>query len=172
MIINKNIIKKLFIGVVLFVLAGIATVAIRDVLARKNPEAALPEFKVFYSKYPVQADTAQADIRYTQLPVENTALGAFTWRFLFENVHGGQPDTWKELKAGWVNPGTAMKMEFSRQPQTIKAFRAYGTGGFEPLDGSWQLPNMPGTYTYRVEASWGTRGNIVVYFKVQVVSMA
>ena len=156
---RSKTVLKIVTGILLVVMAAGVTVIMKSALMSRTPEYALPVVQVMYNG--------------TGLPYENQDMAAYTWSFL-GNVKKSSPATaenWRNLPAAWVNPGTALRIDFSFEPDEILIHRAdNGDGTFVELGGELRAPLEEGEYTYRVNASWGNNKNILYYFRIRVPS--
>ena len=157
---RKNFIMRVAAGVALILLSALITVVIRDVLARRNPENALPVMEVFFSS-PQQV---------VHLPIANSMMHSYSWEFLFGTESGGDPvsDSWKRLEGAWVPPASSVDLEFTFSPREVHVSMASGEGNFVELGGEIKVPREPGEYTYRVKAIWRDNRWVNYYFKIRV----
>ncbi len=154
---RKRWIKKIAAGLAILLLAGAVSYVIRDVLAMQNPESALPVIEVEYNGRP--------------LPQQHYLMDSYSWRFLFTTVEWNEPDrnTVESLEPAPVIPGAPLEIDFSFPCNSMQISRSYGDlNEFVPVTGNLQTPFSGGTYTYRIEAEWGTRGSVLYYIKVRV----
>ncbi len=154
---RKQWTKKIAIGLAALLLAAGLSYVIRDVLAAQNPESALPVIEIEYNGIP--------------LPTQHYMMDSYSWRFLFTTVDWSQPNrnAADMLEPAPVLPGAPLEINFSFPCNSMRVSRSYGTRNeFEPVTGSLQTPFSGGTYTYRIEAEWGTRGSVLYYIKVRV----
>ncbi len=154
---RKQWVVKLLAGFLLVVLAAVLANVIRDTLALENPKSALPVIDIEYNGKP--------------LPPQHYVMDAYSWRFLFTTREWEDPDRGvvSRLEPAPVLPGAPLKIDFSFPCKGITVSRSYGDRNeFEEISGDLQTPFTGGTYTYRVEASWGSRGSVLYYIKVRV----
>ncbi len=154
---RKRWIKKIAIGLAALFLAGAISYVIRDVLAIQNPESALPVIEIEYN------DRA--------LPTQHYMMDAYSWRFLFTTVEWTEENrnAVSALEPAPVLPGVPLNISFSFPCNSMKISRSYeNRNEYEPVTGGLQTPFSGGTYTYRIEAEWGTRGSVLYYIKVRV----
>ncbi|MGD9559839.1 MAG: hypothetical protein AB7V55_04440 [Oscillospiraceae bacterium] len=169
MVLRKQVITKIALGLALIVLAAGVAVVLQDVLASRQPEYALPSLAVYYGG----GDGVQGE----RLPTASVITGGYNWRFLFsrKSGHVTQPETWRGLDGSWVPPGAALELEFTTLPESISlSVHAEAEGSeenadFVALGGNLQAPReVPGTYTYRIEADFGTGRQVEYFFKIRV----
>lgn len=154
---RKQWVVKLLAGLLLVVMAGAVANVIRDTLALRNPESALPVIDIEYNGKP--------------LPPQHYMMDAYSWRFLFTQRNWEEPDraAVNKLEPAPVLPGAPLKIDFSFPCKVLKVSRSYGDRNeFEEISGDLQTPFTGGTYTYRIEAEWGNRGLVSYYIKVRV----
>lgn len=158
---RRQMLAKILLGLVLAVLAGLATIVIKDTLASQQPENALPVMEVwFYSG----RDEGQL------LSPTHVKRDRYEWRFLFSPEYGGGVDLtpWQEIPPALVPPVATLELEFSWEPRTCRVYFMQGEGVFEEIAGEVKAPSTPGVYTYKVEASWETTRNVEYFFVVEV----
>lgn len=160
---RRRVFQRVAIGLVLVVLAGCIAFVIRDLLASRQPENALPTMDVYHNR----ADGER-------LPAANIMTCEYSWQFLFHRVLGtvSTPDAWLGMEPAWVNPGSPLSVDFTFDEKTLKvSMSELGADGnyrpFVELGGSLQAPVQPGTYAYRVEAGWGDGRQVTYYFKIR-----
>lgn len=155
---------KVVASLVLVVVAGLATILIRDALSVQKPENALPVMDVYYNGL-------EAGDR---LPIEHIRRDKYTWKFsIFPVATGGGLDlqVWQEIPWGAVNPGSNIDLAFTFPPDEVHVWRADGkvVHEFYPVEGEeLYAPLTAGYYTYRVEANWGKDRTVQYYFRIQV----
>lgn len=153
---SKMVVRAL-VALLLLVLAGGIAIIIKDTLAERNPESALPVMRVDYNG--------------VELPAVNVMMDSYAWRFLNDTEKWEQPDRskWITMEAAYVSPASDLDISFSFEPSSVKISRAFeGSFQFEEVVGDLQTPTLPGVYTYKVEGNWGLRGSVLFYFKLRV----
>lgn len=145
------------------VLAAFFAAVIRNGLAQRNPQNALPSLSATYS-------TSEDTIR---LPVDVVRMDKYDWRFMFWQKSGGGKDleVWREIEAGaWVPPNSAINLKFTFQPQYTRIFIKAEESEFVELSGALIAPGpaVDTEYTLRVEANWGKGRDITYYVKIRV----
>lgn len=153
---RKRVAAKLAAGFLLVLLAMGVSFVIKDSLAARNPEAALPEMQITYNGTPV--------------PAEFIMMDSYSWRFLFSPVSNttAQPGDWKSLAPAWLPAGAALDLVFSYNAERVTVWMSENySDNFVELGGVWAAPG-PGDYTYRILADWGGRGSITYYMNVHV----
>lgn len=154
---------RVLLGLALMVAAGFMAAVIRNGLAQRNPQNALPSLQVIYS-------TSEDTIR---LPVDVVRMDKYDWRFMFWQRSGGGKDleAWREIEAGaWVPPNSAIHLQFTYQPKSVRVFIKAEESDFVELSGPLLAPgpSVDTEYTLRVEANWGTGRDITYYVKIRV----
>lgn len=154
---RKQIFRKAVLGIVLFAAAIVATIVLKSVLMAGNPEYALPIVRV--------------ECNGEGLPSENQMMESYSWRFLTITKSGQlhPPDAWQQIPAAWEPPNAPLSISFSFDSKDLKISRTDADGTtFTEVGGDLRTPFNPGTYTYRIDASWGKEKSLVYYFKVRV----
>ncbi|MDL2325352.1 hypothetical protein LJC61_09490 [Ruminococcaceae bacterium OttesenSCG-928-A16] len=155
--IRKQIFGKIIAGIVLLLLAAMATLVLKSILMARNPEYALPIVRV--------------ECNGEGLPAENQMLESYSWQFL-TIVKTGQlhaADAWQNIPAAWEPPNAPLSVGFSFPASSLKISRTDVDGfTFNEVGGELRTPHIPGEYTYRIEASWGTNKSLLYYFKVRI----
>ena len=154
---RKQWMTKIIAGVLLVVLAGGIAYVIRDLLAMRSPESALPVIDIEYNGKP--------------LPPQHYVMDSYSWRFLFSTKEWVEPDRAIEnkLEPAPVLPGAPLDISFSFPCKTMTVSRSYGDRNqFEVVEGDLQTPFTGGVYTYKVEAEWGSRGSVLYYIRIRV----
>ena len=157
-LLRKQQLVKILAGAGLVLLAAFITVFIRDALNLRAPENALPQMDVYHTEE-------------DRLPAEHIRRDSYTWQFLFwPPVSGGGLDleVWREIPPGWVNPIANLRLDFSFEPKDVRVYMAAGESAFVELSGNVFAPDAPGTYTYRVDASWGSQRVVTYFFRIRV----
>lgn len=158
--VNKQLLKKMAIGIALVFVAGVLSFIIKDTLAMQAPENALPVMQVYFN----DVETG------VQLHPKHILRDSYSWRFLWKTVAGGNPDpdAIHNIEPAWVPAGAPLLLEFSFRNSESKVSMAKDGGEFIDLGENLSAPMTPGVYTYRVWAGWGVRGSVLYYFKIQV----
>ncbi|MDL2254219.1 DUF3426 domain-containing protein [Ruminococcaceae bacterium OttesenSCG-928-I18] len=154
---RKQWMVRIVAGLLLVVLAGGIAYVIRDLLAMRNPESALPVIDIEYNGKP--------------LPPQHYMMDSYSWRFLFSAKEWEEPDrsVVDRLEPAPVLPGAPLDISFSFPYKTITVSRSYGNRNhYEEITGELQTPFTGGVYTYKVEAEWGARGSVLYYIKIRV----
>lgn len=157
---EKRLLRKIALGLVLVFAAGLFSLVIKDSLAMQAPENALPEMLVYFND-------VETGVR---LHPKHILRESYSWRFLWKTVVGSDPnpDSLKNLEPAWVPAGAPLIVEFSFRNSEMQVSMAKDGGEFIDVGGKLSAPMTPGTYTYKVWAGWGLRGSVLYYFKVQV----
>lgn len=159
---RKKRLVKIVAGILLLFVSGFFTVSIRDALAMQNPENSLPELYVYYTTKGEQQ----------RMPTYYVRRDSYEWGFLFGVKEWVNPDmeAWREIQPGQVEPGNAMGLEFSFDPDSYKIYMKAGESPFYEYEGDLTAPTVPGEYTYRVEGSWGEQQKVIFYFRIKIGS--
>ncbi len=162
----KIFIEKIVIGLVLVLLAAGISLFIKDALDTKKPTSALPILTVKCNGAPIAADS--------------TYMAEYQWNFwtsVERMVNNYNPSDAKEqIVSTNVLPNIPIEIEYSRDAISTTVSRAINTDSFDFLavepdkKGTIYTPPQPGTYIYRVEASFD-RGSVVYYFAISVTEM-
>lgn len=147
---------RVALAVVLLVAAGLLAMVIKDTLAQRNPESALPVIHVDYEGQ--------------GLPAKHVVMDSYEWYFIGKTIHWQEADreNWKEMEPAWVKGSVPLEVWFSFPADNVKVWREKdGSGHFEEVLGNLETPALPGVYTYRIEAEW-QRGSVAYYVRVQV----
>lgn len=155
--IRKQWVLRIIAGALLIILAGGVSYTVRQLLASRHPEAALPTIHVVYNN--------------TDLPHEHYMMSSYSWRFLTQTLEwADEPDAYQRMAAAPVLPNIPLDVNFSTPCKTLKISRtgADNQDFQEIVADSLHTPAAPGEYTYRVEAGWGRNGAVLYYIKVRV----
>ena len=162
----KIFIEKITVGLVLvFISAGIS-LFIKDALDTKTPTSALPILTVKCNSVPIASDSVY--------------MAEYQWNFwtsVERMVNNYSPsDTKEQVVATNVLPNIPIDIEYSRDAISTTVSRAVNTDSSDFLviepdkTGTIYTPPQPGSYIYRVEASFD-RGSVVYYFAISVTEM-
>lgn len=159
----KRFLRKVLLGAVLIALSVCVTIFIKETLDTKDPEAALPIITLLCNETPV--------------PPESVYRAGYTWSF-FTTVEDWQaPSMAPEdlpIKPVDIAANTPIVISFSSEPSALRIWRAEGMYSSDFLElsgdvpGEFLAPATAGQYMYRVNADWGSRGNIQYYFALSV----
>lgn len=157
---RKQVLLKILTGLVLLAVAVVVTVVIRDSLASRNPQNAIPDIDVYYKGIEDGA----------RLPAMHIAVGNYTWRFLFKYVSGtiGGDDAWQQLEPGWVGQRSPIDFVFSFPPESYTVSILREDGSFEQIEGELRAPSAKGSYVYRVDANWSGGRTVTYFFYISV----
>lgn len=158
--IEKRLVQRVLIGLLLVAMAGGISLVIKDAIAARTPENAIPEMTVYYND-------VETGVR---LPAKHVYRDSYSWRFLWWKVEGANNSLMDidDLEPAWVPGGAPLLLEFSFRNSEIQVSMAKEGEDFKELGGNLSAPRTPGIYTYRVWAGWGLRGSVLYYFKIQV----
>ena len=157
---QKVLIQKLLVGILLLSLAAGVTVLIKESFDTQDPEAALPLITVDCNG----------------LVITDVYRAGYEWSF-FTTVERRTPQLSESdipLVPVDVTPSAPLRIKFSKEPSTLKITRASGRYSTDFLeltdvrDGAFKTPTVPGVYVYKVYAEWKARGYIQYYFALQV----
>lgn len=171
---RRQQIMRMLLGLVLVVAAAFCAAVIRNALAQRDPQNALPVMTIIYT-------TSEDSI---PLPADIVRRDKYDWRFMFWTRSGGGKDlnVWQEIKvSSWVAPNSSLEMRFSFEPKDVQVkvlvigedgqstFMDYPADLVSP-DNPAQIiaPGNPGDYVLQVNANWGNGRDITYYAKVSV----
>ncbi len=161
---RRQFIKKLIFASVLIVLSAALTVLIKEALDTQNPENALPIITITHNGAPVSE--------------QHIHRAGYEWSFFTTTERKLAPALIPEdLPIVPLDAiiGSNFEITFSSTPTSIALWRATGqySTDFSVLEtekeGVFSTPVESGVYLYRINASWGQRGEIQYYFAVNVV---
>lgn len=157
---RKRQFTKVALGIVLVICSALLAVFVRNALEAAKPENALPQLTVYYNG-------TENNLR---LPAAHIYRDAFSWRFLFWQRQGGGKDleVWREIIPVDLLASTPLALGFDMQPQAVKVAIAYDEGAFQDIGGQLSVPNMAGTYVYRVDANFGKDRDVCYYVRIKV----
>lgn len=155
--IRKQLVLRVVAGAVLIILAAGVSYTVRQLLASRHPESALPTIHVVYNN--------------TDLPTEHYMMSSYSWRFLTRTIDWAtEPNAFQHMEAAPVLPSVPLDISFFYPCKTLKISRT-GAGNKEfqeiAMD-NLRTPSTAGEYVYKVEAGWGKDGSILYYIKVRV----
>lgn len=154
---RKQLFKKIITAIIFFILAIFATILLKDFLMSLNPEYALPVVQI----------RCNGEI----LPQENQTLESYSWRFAMVTKSQVLEDTEdiKALTPAWEPANAPLSVDFSFDSKELKISRAdEDSSSFIEVGGELITPSQPGTYTYKIEGSWGNDKWLIYYFKIRI----
>lgn len=157
---QKVLIQKLLVGILLLSLAAGVTVLIKESFDTQDPEAALPLITVDCNG----------------LVITDVYRAGYNWSF-FTTVENKQapslaPEDLPIIPVD-VPAGVPVSITFTKKPSTLRVWRAEGrySSDFTELSGEeageFTTPVTVGTYVYKVNATW-RRGEVQYYFALNV----
>ena len=158
---RKQQLQRIAFGVALWVVVLFVAMVIQNGLAQQNPENALPTMSVYYHG---------RDGGAGGLPAEHIRRDSYEWRFLFWNKawSGVDLEVWSEISPAPVQPNSALELGFSFEPKNVRVSMKTGGSDFVELGGALTAPDKVGTYTYKVDATWGNGKNVTYYFRIRI----
>ena len=160
---NRRMLMRGVAAVLMIVMAASGSFLVKDFLALRDPQNALPKLQVSCGE--------------ALIPPGNLVLASYSWRFLLV-PHEDTPapaNVWQQpdMPETPVSPNLPLEISFSYDCKEMYISRAdNGSSIFLPVSGveggGLYTPPVGGEYIYRVEAFWGWLGSVQYYFKLTV----
>ncbi len=161
---RRRLIRKIVLATVLILLCAAVTVVLKETLDTQDPEAALPIITITYEGTPILE--------------QNIYRAGYDWSFFTTVERWQAPSLVPEdlpIVPQEVAGGSLFEITFTSTPSELLLYRASGRYSTDfslvetEEDGVFTAPLEPGVYLYKINASWGTRGDIQYYFALSVV---